>query len=64
MTHKDFQLIADVLQHADAHTSVGGQDERTVRWVAELMADSLATTNPRFDRARFLKACQTSEVAA
>jgi len=49
MTRKHFQLIADALtkfQHDGGHAEV-----------CELMADALATTNPQFDRARFLTAC-------
>lgn len=45
MTRKDFRLIADALKNARA----------TDRVVAE-MASSLATTNPRFDRSRFIDA--------
>ena len=48
MTKQDFELIARVLE--------------TVRYsadheaIAERFADALARVNPRFDRARFLKA--------
>jgi len=49
MTKKDFQLIASVLKD----TATYGH------WnVVAKMADMLATTNPRFDRENFLKACE------
>jgi hypothetical protein len=44
MTRRDFQLIAGTLREAKARPSV----------VAAL-ATALAGTNPRFDRARFLR---------
>jgi hypothetical protein len=51
MTRKDFQLIADVIATA-WHAS-----EESRRDMAESMADALAGTNDRFDRAKFLTAC-------
>jgi hypothetical protein len=50
MTKKDFELIAAVLRANSTETVVR---ER----VALDFADELAATNPRFDRARFLRAC-------
>ena len=46
MTRKDFQLIAEVLTQADETERI----EATV----ERFADRLATTNPNFDRDRFV----------
>lgn len=49
MTRKDYELIAGVLnrfQHDGGHAEI-----------CETMADDLATTNPLFNRARFLTAC-------
>jgi hypothetical protein len=49
MTRKDYELIARVLnrfQHDGGHVEI-----------CETMADDLATTNPLFNRARFLTAC-------
>lgn len=60
MSKKDYEAIAKVLH--------GFQDtNRTVRAmltrdVAERMADLFAADNPRFDRARFLHACETGEM--
>jgi hypothetical protein len=45
MTRKDYRLIAFAMFHGGA-TQVQ----------AEIMANALATTNPRFDRNRFLTA--------
>jgi hypothetical protein len=52
MTRKHFVLITSVFR--EAYTA---EDQLGVRAVAYRMADALARTNPRFDRARFLKAC-------
>jgi hypothetical protein len=46
MTRRHFQLIADALRESAAPEHV-----------ARAMADALATTNPRFNRERFLAAC-------
>lgn len=55
MTRKDFQLIADVLAGDSFATEGRGQAHRVI--VANAFADALATTNPRFDRAKFMAAC-------
>ena len=60
MTRKDFCLIAAALKVApgmniDPFTHrmiVNGVERAALR-----LADALQTTNPRFDRARFLAAC-------
>jgi hypothetical protein len=51
MTRKDFELIAEVIA-----TSWHGSEE-TAADLANRMADALATTNHRFNRKQFLKAC-------
>jgi len=48
MTKKDFELIARVFRECIVATP-------------EDMADVLQETNPRFDRVRFLKACEPKE---
>jgi hypothetical protein len=67
MTRKDYQLIANVLK---AHTpSRGVQAEAqtmlerawTLRNIALTFAHELASENPRFDRAKFLRACGLSD---
>lgn len=53
MTRKDYILIADAINKAPVDAS----QDRQRNTVARSIADALATDNPRFDRARFLKAC-------
>ena len=57
MTKKDFQLIADVFK---AHQD-GGERDIVVRGLALSMAIELQKMNPRFDKARFIKACTRSK---
>ena len=52
-----FQLIADVLRYCDNHLS-DEQETQVVHWVAEMFAETLLSTNPRFDSDRFLAACK------
>ncbi len=55
MTKKDYELIAAALKVAGDHA---GSAERTDqhRRDCSILAAELASENPRFDRARFLKA--------
>lgn len=55
MSKKDFELIARVLdgQRARSNTSELWRLDETAR----AFASELASTNPRFDRAHFLRAC-------
>ena len=53
MTRKDYQLIADVFK---AHQD-GGKHDMVVRGLALSLAIELQKQNPRFDKARFIKAC-------
>lgn len=69
MTKKDFELIASALRDDAAHLAPDACDDYSQRtdwekgaydqWntTALAIARALATTNPRFDRARFLEAC-------
>ena len=63
MTRKDFELIAKVLKEArDSsmyHVPNGSESPfiHGINNAAYVLANALATTNPRFDRARFLAAC-------
>ena len=53
MTRKDYELIASVIDGL-------GLDLETTDLIANKMAEALATTNPRFDRGRFIvKATRT-----
>ena len=59
MTKKDFELIAATLKATrDSYAPHWNPNLfRACNDHAKQMADALATTNPRFDRARFLAAC-------
>lgn len=56
MEHRHFATIADILKRLH---SIGGDKNRT--WVADYFASELAKTNPKFDRARFLRACNAED---
>lgn len=51
MTKKDYELIAEVLTNA----WWGSNDQK--RHIVYDLTDALETTNPRFNRELFLKAC-------
>lgn len=56
MTKKDFELLARALRDCrplPLHLERMKQHDYVIRF----MANALATTNPRFDRERFLNAC-------
>jgi hypothetical protein len=59
MTRKDYELIAGAIANLRGQQLDGGAltNPPTLREVASELATELATTNPRFDRARFLTAC-------
>lgn len=66
MTRKDFELIARALR--DARPAVTSRNEEMTRerlsaldTAAQLVASELESTNPRFNRGRFLKACGVEE---
>ena len=50
LEHRHFAVIAEIIRAMDEPNALQGL------W-ANHFADQLANTNPRFDRARFLKAC-------
>jgi hypothetical protein len=52
MSKKDFELIARVLRDPSLHLQASKR-----RALASRFADELATTNPRFARETFLRAC-------
>lgn len=56
MTRQDFQLIADVIKD-QRNLSVQTGVDPTPKMIAHAFADRLATTNPNFKRALFLRAC-------
>ena len=64
MTRKDFQLIADVIKenankplHIDDLRDGETAIEAVTQELAYAFANALAKTNPRFNKALFLKAC-------
>ena len=52
MTKKDFELIARVLKYTR------NVEPESHRLYVEAFASVLANTNPRFDHAKFVRACQ------
>lgn len=66
MPRAHFQLIADVLYEAGIEIDDRnfGPDARSI-WIgmADAFASELAKTNPRFDRARFLRACGVEDAS-
>jgi hypothetical protein len=52
MTRVDFQVFAEVIRVITANDYAQDRADK-----ANLVADVLAETNPRFDRAKFLVAC-------
>jgi hypothetical protein len=60
MTRKDFQLIANALLASKPRQEACAEyDDELRRWEITVvcMAASLATTNSRFDRPKFVTAC-------
>ena len=55
MTRKHFQAIAKTF--AEAHT-LSETDPATLLRLASMLADTFGSFNPRFDRSRFIRACQ------
>lgn len=53
MSRQHFTIIAETIRQTIFGTVTAEQREA----IALQFADSLEATNPRFDRARFLKAC-------
>jgi hypothetical protein len=58
MSHKDFVLIAAALASARNALNNTSDTYCALDAVVEELADALARTNPRFDRARFLAAAR------
>lgn len=63
MTKKDFILIAGAIkQTRDAYIKAGDTTALNVNYgMIKNITTALATTNPAFDRARFLTACGITE---
>ena len=68
MTRKDFQLIADVIKenaykplHIDDLRDGETAIEAVTQELAYEFANALANTNPRFNKALFIKACGVNQ---
>ena len=63
MSRKDFILIAQVIKYLPSFECA--QDNDVVRHsaIVERFAQALAGTNPRFDRQRFIAACNGKQVS-
>jgi hypothetical protein len=59
MTRKDYKVIAGAVYATRTATSEDKQG--TLTYLENQLAFVLANDNPRFDRARFLNACQTGK---
>jgi hypothetical protein len=57
MTRKDFVLIAETIKQLPSFEQPADSDVVRFSAVVARFADALATTNPRFNRARFERAC-------
>ena len=58
LQHRHFAVIAGILADLDGvKLSINPEQRRAIR---EHFADSLRATNPNFDRARFLAACEVN----
>ena len=66
MTRKDFNLIAEVIRTMptfDATAQADGPEIEVLRFSAlyHRFAEALATTNPKFNKDRFIAACNGKE---
>ena len=57
MTRKDFELIARTIKGFDFPDSEQQYGYQIQESFAESMADSLSSTNPAFNKARFIAEC-------
>lgn len=56
MTRNDFEIIAEVLRAQRPDLPTDDMTDYGLDQVAQAFADRLKLVNPRFDRARFLRA--------
>ena len=59
LQHRHFAVIAGILAELDGVALAINPEQR--RAIREHFADRLARTNPKFDRKRFLAACEALE---
>ena len=60
-THQHFRKVAEIVRTMPTRDCGKNQWGYVRAEIAEYFAESLAATNPNFDRARFLMACQSTE---
>lgn len=58
-THQHFRKVAEIVRTMPTRDC--GKNQYVRAEIAEYFAESLAATNPNFNRARFLTACQPTE---
>lgn len=61
MTRKDYELIAAAVRESVTARGAPPDAYVAVAYLAHVLAASLRADNPRFDKARFLKACGVAE---
>lgn len=59
MSKKDYQAMARVLYSVRRFAPYEGGQEHMLSEVTREVANVFAADNPRFDRARFIEACET-----
>ena len=57
MTRKDFELIADTIRNLRDASYESGVNELQREMIAKQFAAALRSTNPNFNRDRFVRAC-------
>ena len=60
MQHRHFATVATILSRITCYGPDGAISTEAHKQLCERFADELAGTNPRFDRARFLAACEVA----
>lgn len=63
MTKRDYQAIARAIHETYNRVSEPAEPspEQTVGFVVDALCDVFKADNPRFDRARFVEACETGK---
>lgn len=59
--HRHFAAIAGILHELTPARDKLSLSRTTHQYICRLFADRLASSNPRFDRSRFLRACGIEE---
>lgn len=64
MTRKDFELIAEAISNVHQDNETEGTPFVRFTFVVDALASALASTNPRFDKHKFIAACCTQDYRA